>query len=315
MHNNGAQSFPIQPDPKKWKIHWQDSFDTSLLLFITGRCNLNCANCFSVTSRSNQEMTIGQIMDIVKANPTFQKVDLMGGEPLLHPQLSRILRELKSLGKQVSIYTNGILLSALSDEDMPIRACISFHEIASDNPSRKPLMPILNKLEAFAKRGNPLKLVLLLDQWNAGRAMDIVNFVDQNMPYVRKLTLGLMRYENDYWNDEYYGVLPFADYARTIAKILDTYDGRLSLDIFLKGVLEFDGDPGGLPNRTNRFKCVFPDNSYSSCLFTACDKTRSDHLPDSLELPPSHRYCMHTGKKCCLADKVRLSRISEDVSK
>ena len=304
-------NFYINASPHRWKAFCQDKYEKSLLLFITGKCNLNCTNCFSITSRGNQEMTVEQAVNIVKANPSFTKIDLMGGEPLLHPQLTEMITELNRLNRQVSLYTNGICLDRLDNRVMPIRACVSFHEIDSEDLSRKPLAPIADKLEHFVRQGNVLKLVFLMDRWNAKRALQIVDYVDQNLSFVKKLTIGLMRYENDYWNDCHCGVLSFHDYAQTVQHILDAYTGRLSIDIFLKGVLDFGIDPGFMPNRTNRFKCVFPDNTYSSCLFTACDTTHAT-LPQTLILPKERESCMHTCKNSCLADKIRLINITKD---
>ena len=194
---------------------------------------------------------------------------------------------------------------------MPIRACVSFHEIEADNPSRKPLKPIMNNLEEFVKKGNKLKLVFLMDQYNVEKALEIVNFVDKNMCFVNKLTIGLMRYENDYWNDNHEGVLPFDMYADNIQRIINKYDGRLNLDIFLKGVLNFERDPGDLPNRVNRFKCIFQDLTFSDCLYNACD-LKHPKLSKDYKLPESLCNCKHTGKKKCLADKVRLTKVKEE---
>ena len=200
MEHNQFPHFHINVNPCKWKAGWQTSYEKSLLLFITGKCNLQCANCFSASSRGNQEMTVTQVVEIAKANPSFKKIDLMGGEPLLHPHISEIITELRNLGREVSLYTNGICLNRLEARIMPIRACVSFHEIHSDDPSRKPLARITSVLENFVRLGNSLKLVFLLDQWNVNHAMEIVDYVDHHMPFIKKLTIGLMRYENDYWN-------------------------------------------------------------------------------------------------------------------
>lgn len=307
--NNIIPEYKIKVDESKWKIKWQKKYEKSLLLFITGKCNLNCENCFSISSRDSQEMTLEQIRKILDANTEFNKIDLMGGEPLLHKQISEIIKEIKLRNKQPSIYTNGIKLDKIKSDDMPIRACVSFHEIEAKNPSRKPLKPIMNNLEKFVNKGNKLKLVFLMDKYNIERALEIVNYVDNNMPFVSKLTIGLMRYENDYWNDNYEGVLPFEEYAKKVQEILDIYDGRLSLDIFLKGVLSFENDPGNLPNRVNRFKCVFQDLTYSDCLYTACD-LKHPKLEDTYKVPDSFCKCKHTGKEKCLADKVRLTRLN-----
>ena len=89
------------------------------------------------------------------------------------------------------------------------------------------------------------------------------------------------------------------------------YEGRLNLDIFLKGVLNFEGDPGDLPNRVNRFKCVFQDLTYSDCLYNACD-LKHPKLSKDYKLPESLCNCKHTGKKKCLADKVRLTKVKKE---
>lgn len=160
-----VKEYTINVDKNKWKINWQDTYEKSLLLFITGKCNLNCKNCFSSSSRNLIEMTLEQIKNILDANKEFKKVDLMGGEPLLHKNIKEIIEEIRKRNQQPSIYTNGIKLNELPEDIMPIRACISFHEIESENPSRKPLKPIMNNISEFVKKGNKLKLVFLMDKY------------------------------------------------------------------------------------------------------------------------------------------------------
>ena len=301
--------YPIKIDSKRWDIHWQDRYEKSLLLFITGRCNLHCTNCFSVYTRSSVELSLEQVERILSANPSYSRVDLMGGEPLLYPNIPSLLRLLRDRNKRVSIYTNGILLPTLFEEPSPLRVCVSFHEITSKDPSRKPLVSVTDNLERFCWiDGNNLTLVFLMDQQHVTRAMEIIDYIDYQMPFVNKLTVGLMRYENDYWNDNCPGVLPFADYAKAVQRIVDAYNGRLNLDIFLKGVLDFPGDSGSCPHRVNRFQCVFQDMTYSDCLYNACDPTHP-MLNPSCRLPQSRSICKHTGTQQCLADKVRLVRL------
>ena len=301
-------TYPIQVDLERWEVHWQSQYEKSLLLFITGRCNLHCANCFSISSRNAEELSLEQVDRILSANPSYSRVDLMGGEPLLYQDIPALLQLLRDRKKRVSIYTNGILLPILFEEPDSLRVCVSFHEITADDPSRKPLTVVADNLERFCRmRGNKLKLVFLMDQQNVCRAMKIIDYVEHQMPFVDKLTIGLVRYENDYWNDSCPGVLPFADYAGAVQQIVDTYNGRLNLDVFLKGVLDFPGDPGSLPHRVNRFQCVFQDMTYSDCLYNACDLVHPA-LDPFCRLPESRGICKHTGKEQCLADKIRLVR-------
>lgn len=305
--------YGLSIDNNKWEVRLQEKFDKSLLLFITGKCNLNCLNCFSLSSRGQAEMTVSQIEKIIKANPSFSRIDLMGGEPLMHSSILEIITLLNRYEKRTSVYTNGLYLHRIIGH-LPIRVCISFHEIQSESACRKPLLPIKNNLDLFASNScNKIKLILLVDKYNVDRIMQCINYVDKELPYIKTLTIGLMRNENDYWNDNLEGVLPFVDYYYLVQYIIDGYSGRLNLDIFTKGVLTISNldDNKYYLNRTNRFKCIFQDMTYSDCLYNACD---SQHLllPTSLQLPISQSSCKHTGRNECLADKIRLYRKSED---
>lgn len=306
--NNIQPLYSINVDGSKWRILPQEEYRMSLLLFITSNCNIKCNNCFSISSRGHADMKLDDVTKILKANTKFEKVDLMGGEPLLHTEISKIIEEVRSQKRQVSIYTNGILLEKLSSNVEPIRICVSFSEIESNSLSRKPLKPIMNNLNNFYLRGNKVKLVFLTDEINAMRVEEIIEFVDLQLKWVATLTIGLIRYEPDYWNDYEAEVLAFSKYAEIVQYIINNYDGRLNLDIFTKGVLDFPNDIGYVLNRTNRFKCVFPDLTYSDCLFNACDHIHPI-LRDDYLLPSSFSTCKHTGKVSCLADKVRLVRV------
>lgn len=302
--------FKISVDAMKWQLCQQDIYEESLLLFVTSDCNLRCENCFSQYMYKNQFMSMEQIKKIIDANKRFDKIDLMGGEPLVHPDINEIIKMLHSMGKKVSLYTNGLMLNYIKSDAMPLRACISFYDIESNLPSRKPITRIKSMIDNFLNSAyNKIKLILLLDKNNYTNAVSILNYIDENFPMIETLTIGLMRYENDYWNDTCGGVLSFNYYAQTINKLLNEYMGRLNLDIFTKGVLYCTGGATKFyPNRVNRFKCVFPDYSYSDCLFKACEVTKPK-LDDSLIVPLPKDKCCITGGTTCLADKIRFKRV------
>jgi len=86
------------------EVHWA----------ITGRCNLNCRHCFMEApagrypepSLAELERTVQQI---ARANAAF--VSLTGGEPLLHPDIRRLIELLSESGIAINqIVTNGTLL-------------------------------------------------------------------------------------------------------------------------------------------------------------------------------------------------------------
>lgn len=67
-------------------------------------CNLRCPFCDTDFS-SFEEMTLGQILEQIKAYPA-ETVILTGGEPSLQ-KLDPLINKLHSLGKKVHIETNG----------------------------------------------------------------------------------------------------------------------------------------------------------------------------------------------------------------
>ena len=69
-------------------------------------CNLKCLWCDTqyATSESGEEMTVDEIMDLVKDE---KDVCLTGGEPMLQKDTLELLRKLSDAGKTVVLETNG----------------------------------------------------------------------------------------------------------------------------------------------------------------------------------------------------------------
>lgn len=97
------------------------------ILFLTYRCNLNCAYCFAknyVQSESLHNCTLSQEManrickyietDISTNNRKDNSIVFFGGEPTLVPEIiSLIMSNTEHLQTRYSIYTNGLLLEQM----------------------------------------------------------------------------------------------------------------------------------------------------------------------------------------------------------
>jgi len=80
---------------------------------ITNVCNLACKYCYANSSPSEMaSMTVNQVLyildEIKKAN--IPHLWITGGEPLLHPEIERILREAAKRDFYIVLATNGIPL-------------------------------------------------------------------------------------------------------------------------------------------------------------------------------------------------------------
>ena len=78
---------------------------------ITNSCNLNCSFC-SKSFRDKRNMSILEFETVLKKIDKYTDFIYLHlkGEPLLHPDLDKILELLDNYNKKVIITTNGTLL-------------------------------------------------------------------------------------------------------------------------------------------------------------------------------------------------------------
>ncbi len=85
---------------------------------ITTGCTLNCKECnnliqfYQKPANFDAERVIRDIRRICSVSKRIKMLRILGGEPLVHPKLARILEELDKIEKieQVQVVTNGTLL-------------------------------------------------------------------------------------------------------------------------------------------------------------------------------------------------------------
>lgn len=106
------------------KTFYQKHMLPDINFLLTDNCNLNCASCTSYsplakehfTSSSAIEQDAKQLAQITE-NSMYKvaRIDLMGGEPLLHPEITEIMKSVRKYFPKtnIAIETNGILLKAM----------------------------------------------------------------------------------------------------------------------------------------------------------------------------------------------------------
>jgi len=90
-----------------------DSKPLHCSMYITDKCNYSCGYCFEYDN-TKPHPTLAEIKQRIDkvAELGVMKLALAGGEPLLHPEITRIIRHAKSKRMNVSLSTNGALLDA-----------------------------------------------------------------------------------------------------------------------------------------------------------------------------------------------------------
>jgi MoaA/NifB/PqqE/SkfB family radical SAM enzyme len=123
-------------------------------LYVTDRCNLDCAYCTEYdNSRPHPSLDdlkkwIRKIRDL-----GTMRIALVGGEPLMHPNIVELVRYCRELGFATSLTTNGFLLTRkliaeLEDAGLQVMQ-ISVDRMTPSAITKKSFKTILPKLDYF----------------------------------------------------------------------------------------------------------------------------------------------------------------------
>jgi pyruvate formate lyase activating enzyme len=80
-----------------------------MVIFTVG-CNLNCSFCqnkYLLDLNVGKDWKIKEILEYVKSNFLVDSLSITGGEPTLQEDLIELCKEIKKIGKYISLDTNG----------------------------------------------------------------------------------------------------------------------------------------------------------------------------------------------------------------
>lgn len=140
----------------------------SVELHVVEHCNLRCAQCCNVSpyldaktlSVADVRATCDRLREVVR--PDVLKI--MGGEPLLHPDVGGVLRAIKDSGvaPRMRLFTNGLLVRALADA-----AFAELDELTVSSYASAPVRPeILAETEERARRFDVVLNTKLVDSFS-----------------------------------------------------------------------------------------------------------------------------------------------------
>src|SRR5215467_1334041 len=123
-------------------------------LYVTDRCNLDCAYCTEYDN-SRPHPSIEDLKKWVRKIRELgtMRIALVGGEPLMHPNIVELVRYCRELGFATSLTTNGFLLTRelvqqLEDAGLQVMQ-ISVDRMRPSPVTKKSFKTILPKLDYF----------------------------------------------------------------------------------------------------------------------------------------------------------------------
>ncbi|MCL2441516.1 MAG: radical SAM protein [Treponema sp.] len=118
LYTSGAFSYLWITANQRLKPRKQLRFETD----VADHCNLNCKSCHHFSSVADQNFVKTEVFEkdferlSQLAGRNNENIDIMGGEPLLHPEISKLAEiARKYFDGPINIVTNGILLEKMND--------------------------------------------------------------------------------------------------------------------------------------------------------------------------------------------------------
>ena len=106
-----SSEYYFKPTKKDWEIVKKRV--SSILLYVTNRCNSFCKICSrnSFYYDYSKEMSKNEIIQILKKIGRKKRVILIGGEPTIRKDLFEIIKIIKKSGNYPELFTNGLKLA------------------------------------------------------------------------------------------------------------------------------------------------------------------------------------------------------------
>lgn len=276
----------------------------TLQIFLTNACNLRCNGCFArnVMGEDKKNLDPKEFMDVVQE---FRKrggkqINILGGEPMLHPHIDEILwyldfihpNNIISSPLTTTVYTNGLLLHKL--KEYQIKNC-SFKNIKF-RVSLYCKSGNIKSAESLPKTDIPIDVCFMVSKTTTvdellGSASHIENNFNCKVFFISSIR------ELDNPNQEFFEdtnlTMPVMEYKKLVYDFLSRYEGNMDIHVSKRGVFE---STLSVADNKCRFANYFEGGRIIQCPYDIVNlKFQNDY-------EFGERYCQHNNS--CLMSKV-----------
>jgi len=270
----------------------------TLQIFITNKCNLRCKGCFArnVMKENGGFISLEEYQSAVNSflEKGGKQINLLGGEPLLHPQLREILDINQYRGINTTIYTNGQFLDMyLLEVFKNTKLRVSFYSTDMQEKKFSDIPPTNIPFDANFMVSKHSKVEDLLD---------CARYVEENYN-CKKFFISSIR-ELDNPRKEFFDdtdlTMPVLEYKELVHNFLIRYEGNLDIDVSKRGVFE---STKTFPDTKCRFANYFIGGKIIQCPYDVVNlKYQNDYSFNT-------RNCQQNST--CLMSKIRLKKITK----
>ncbi len=167
------------------KIDKKKCYPLYVQFIITFKCNLSCKYC-DYPSMVSKELSTEKIFKMIDelAAAGMRKISIVGGEPLLHKDISKIIAYIKRKKIFCNIITNGVLfeekINELEDIDLVIFSLDGHEEIHDLNTAPGVFKKVINGLELCRKHKIPSATNTVINSYNHDKLDFILELSKKN---------------------------------------------------------------------------------------------------------------------------------------
>lgn len=266
----------------------------TLQIFITNSCNLNCSGCFAkaVIENSNEHISVEEYEKTIKdfIGKGGKQINMLGGEPLTHPRLDKLISINKSFGLKTTIYTNGYLLDRYSKEDFDdVKLRVSLYCKSGK----------VKSIDSLPKTKIPFDVCYMISKnTNVNELLESATHLEKNYNCGVFFISSIRELNNE--NEEFFEDTDLSmnvlDYKKLVHEFLNEYNGNMGIHISKRGVFE---STKNLPETKCNFANYFIGGKIIQCPYDVVNlKYQNDY---SFGV----RHCQHNNT--CLMSKIILN--------
>ncbi|MDD5192660.1 MAG: radical SAM protein [Candidatus Nanoarchaeia archaeon] len=208
----------------------------TLQVFMTNKCNLHCEGCFArnAIKENNCDITLGEYQLVIGEflKKGGNQINLLGGEPLLHPKLKEILQINDENKIKTTIYTNGYFIGEYKPEDIKsakLRVSIYSYKGKTKSACSLPKTSLAFDANFMVSKDTDLDELILS-----------ANHVEKNYNCKTFFISSIRELDNprqEFFDDTAI-TMPVLKYKELVHKFLEKYEGNMNIHISKRGVFE-----------------------------------------------------------------------------
>lgn len=232
----------------------------TLQVFITNECNLRCKGCFAryVMKDGNKYMDFEEYEKVVSRflDKRGKQINIMGGEPLMHPMLEDFLTLNQEKGIKTTIYTNGYFMNRYSERQ--------FHgaKLRVSVYCQEGKVKSVEKLPRTDTEFDPNFMVTKNSK--VEELLESAEYLERNFNSKVFFIFSMRELDNprQEFFDDTENTMPVIEYKELVHNFMTRYKGNMDIHVSKRGVFE---STKTLPDRKCRFANYFIGGKIIQC--------------------------------------------------